>query len=690
MHTRSKNKDSTILGVEDERVGMGTDEDYGRNAEFGPGMQESPPQKRPRNSANATRAPGRKKQVRNNHGLLDGLMNMPIDIFTEVSGVDASLAYTALTISEITSHLLPIDIITLSRLNKFFRNALMHRSLIHIWHGSMRNVPGLPDCPADMSEPSYLALVFLKTCTKCGDSARGKPEGELRVRLCEMCHFEYLIPIEEVPAAIRIYVPRSNHIIIPEHKLLNDQYALSEDVWDLQAEYRERKQLKDENALGVWIHDKTEKAFQRQKEAEVLTQFFDRLDDDREKELKDLKETRRLGIKRRLKDLGWTDEDIPSKSGSEHYRAWNALVNQPKPLTERIWEIFNRNWSLCSRPVLLTGIKDKVYSTLTLQVREYGLFPGSIRSSSRDSNHEVFPSLAHALALPLIKGLYETDWTSEEMEAKLEEHREEIEVLVNGWRSQVQTHFLSQAVAHDMILRPVLVSYDGNPEPFITISDDIKRLLRADSIFYTTPLSEDQKIPSAYISIIFSERLIWTPQTAQKFVTPKPLNLEHIFWYPEAHEAAREILNSMSKPDVSYMEITGYPLTHIYMCGRCHDTTLMSWEKMIQHYVEQKQLHSDVQKDLENLAGSGIMYNDIHDPALSTDLPMIKHHATQVQTKIMDVRDEGLGRFQMCKLCEMIPSVSEVVVSQSFILRHLRDVHGIIKPKFDEHYAPKC
>ncbi|KDN34410.1 hypothetical protein RSAG8_12492, partial [Rhizoctonia solani AG-8 WAC10335] len=477
-------------------------------------------------------------------------------------------------------------------------------------------------------------------------------------------------------------------------------------------EYRERKQLKDENALGVWIHEKTEKVFQRQKEAEVLTQFFERLDDDREKELKDLKDTRRLGIKRRLKELGWTDEDIPSKSGSEHYRAWNALVNQPKPLTERIWENLQpklvtlleasraeilakerkkRKLARQNRLLqLLTGIKDKVYSTLTLQVREYGLFPGSIRSSSRDSNHEVFPCLAHALALPLIKGLYETDWTSEEMEAKLEEHREEIEVLVNGWRSQVQTHFLSQAVAHDMILRPVLVSYDGNPEPFITISDDIKRLLRADSIFYTTPLSEDQKIPSAYTSIIFSERLIWTPQTSQKFVTPKPLNLEHIFWYPEAHEAAREILNSMSKPDVSYMEITGYPLTHIYMCGRCHDTTLMSWEKMIQHYVEQKQLHSDVQKDLENLAGSGIMYNDIHDPALSTDLPMIKHHATQVPTKIMDVRDEGLGRFQMCKLCEMIPSVSEVVVSQSFMLRHLRDVHGIIKPKFDEHYAPKC
>lgn len=53
----------------------------------------------------------------------------------------------------------------LARSNKFFWNLLMHRSAIHIWHGVMRNVPDLPPCPPDMSEPQYLALIYSRNCS---------------------------------------------------------------------------------------------------------------------------------------------------------------------------------------------------------------------------------------------------------------------------------------------------------------------------------------------------------------------------------------------------------------------------------------------------------------------------------------------------------------------------------------------
>ncbi|KAG8742400.1 hypothetical protein FRC11_014378, partial [Ceratobasidium sp. 423] len=310
---------------------------------------------------------------------------------------------------------------------------------------------------------------------------------------------------------------------------------------------------------------------------------------------------------------------------------------------------------------LLNGIKDNVYSPLTLKVRESGLFPDAKRSYNTASRHDVFPGLAHTLVWPLVEDLYETDSTPEEMEARFEKHREEIEALINEWRDSVQAHFLNQAEANSTVLRPVLTNYHGSSDPFVNLSDDFKRLLRADSIFYTTSAGENQKFPSVYSSIVSAEGWIPPSHVPDAPLSPKPLHLEHIFWYPEAHEAARALLVSMGKPNVSYHEIKGFPLSKIYMCGRCYDTDGKTWEQMvyqIQHYVEQKQMYSDIQRELEGLVDHEIVCNDIHDPALNTDLPMIEYYDLRTSARIPD-GDEVLGRLQVCKVCEKIPSAGE-------------------------------
>ncbi|CAE6537425.1 unnamed protein product, partial [Rhizoctonia solani] len=125
--------------------------------------QQSPPRKRQRAVIKPAKTPALKKQTKGKQGRLAGLMNMPIDIFTEIA-----------------SHLWPVDIINLARLNKFFHNMLMSRSSIHIWHNAMDNVYYLPACPPEMSEPRYLALVFLKTCTSCGKAAKAEVDTILR------------------------------------------------------------------------------------------------------------------------------------------------------------------------------------------------------------------------------------------------------------------------------------------------------------------------------------------------------------------------------------------------------------------------------------------------------------------------------------------------------------------------------
>ncbi|KAG8737125.1 hypothetical protein FRC11_002195, partial [Ceratobasidium sp. 423] len=294
---------------------------------------------------------------------------------------------------------------------------------------------------------------------------------------------------------------------------------------------------------------------------------------------------------------------------------------------------------------------------------------------------------------PLVNKLYETDVTYIwEVEAKFEKHREEIEALVDEWRTSVQAHFVNLVEQvpdpNETIPGPTLTVYDSDSDPFINLSGDLKLLLRADSIFYTTSSSESQKRPSTYSSVIFAQGLTWSLST----VSPpsRTLSLGNIFWYPEAHEVARAILVIMGKPDASCLEIMGAPrsYTRIYTCGRCHETGPKNWEEIIQHYVEQKQKYSSVQNNLGSLAKQGIVYNDIHSSTPGTGLPMVKRYSEELQARITELREQGSDGLYACKVCKKIPSADEAVASQSSISRHLLDVHGVTKPKVDIHFAP--
>ncbi|KAG9073857.1 hypothetical protein FS749_014613, partial [Ceratobasidium sp. UAMH 11750] len=105
----------------------------------------APSKKRSRlSTANA----GPRKRVRGKRGGLQGLMKLPVELFTEI-------AYL----------LTPGDLIALSRASKFFHNMLLQRSAAKIWQHAESNVPGLPPCPIRMCEPQYAALLFAKYCT---------------------------------------------------------------------------------------------------------------------------------------------------------------------------------------------------------------------------------------------------------------------------------------------------------------------------------------------------------------------------------------------------------------------------------------------------------------------------------------------------------------------------------------------
>ncbi|KAH9486031.1 hypothetical protein JR316_0000095 [Psilocybe cubensis] len=90
-------------------------------------------------------------------------------------------------ILEIFSHLVPLDLLHLSRTTKDLRAIIMHRSSAAVWRSAMASVRGMPLCPEDVSIPSWAHLVFDTYCQNCLAPNVRYVNFELRVRICTKC-----------------------------------------------------------------------------------------------------------------------------------------------------------------------------------------------------------------------------------------------------------------------------------------------------------------------------------------------------------------------------------------------------------------------------------------------------------------------------------------------------------------------
>ncbi|KAG8726926.1 hypothetical protein FRC12_022979, partial [Ceratobasidium sp. 428] len=277
----------------------------------------APKPKRARASQVTNKVP-RKKQIRGKQGRLEGLMKMPIDIFTEIA-----------------LNLMPKDIISLARANKFFRALLMTKSSIHIWHGAMRNVPGIPPCPPDLSEPHYLALVYVPNCSLCGTNSSRRMDEMLRVRLCPSCRSKHLIKLATVTSEIAPLVLNSKKIVPSKRSRGCERYVLESDVKEVQVKLAELEKTSDTKMLEEWRDTRKRELELRSSQASALITFLDGLENDRWSELQDLKKQHRVAVHDRLLECGWEKADLVFNypRGWE----WSSLVEQAKILTDRTW-----------------------------------------------------------------------------------------------------------------------------------------------------------------------------------------------------------------------------------------------------------------------------------------------------------------------------------------------------------------
>ncbi|CAE6534638.1 unnamed protein product [Rhizoctonia solani] len=193
---------------------------------------------------------------------LDRFITMPLDIFTEI-----------------TSYLLPIDIISLSRSSKLFREVLMCRSSRHIWTNSMSNIEILPPCPSDMSELAYLALLFSEYCTGCGLVIVKHIHLELRMRLCAACRKTRLIALDKFPSQLKylVHKERTYFKVVKTLRCVGPPptYDTTTDVNEINERFKELRQAGDQKALDAWMVQRMKIVESRIREAKAIQHFLD-------------------------------------------------------------------------------------------------------------------------------------------------------------------------------------------------------------------------------------------------------------------------------------------------------------------------------------------------------------------------------------------------------------------------------
>lgn len=204
---------------------------------------------------------------------------------------------------------------------------------------------------------------------------------------------------------------------------------------------------------------------------------------------------------------------------------------------------------------LFADIKDTDPPLIDTQImhpchRPSSSFGGSITTVT---HRRLFPELPDLLELPIIKSLDETDVSAAEMEARFQEHRQDIIAFISARAPRVEENMAS--VLRQGRLReglpeaapgPILPILRSNPDTFINISDDMKLLLRADSLF--EPVGKSAKHPMSYDSIIMASSFSYSYMRRDC-----PLDTTIFSPHVEGQKFARAFLKQLGRPDTCFL-----------------------------------------------------------------------------------------------------------------------------------------
>ncbi|KAF8595007.1 hypothetical protein BDV93DRAFT_528950 [Ceratobasidium sp. AG-I] len=660
--------------------------------------EDAPPPRKRRKSQGKRVVPATKKHVRGKQGALKNFMGLPIEVFTQI-----------------VESLAPEDLLVLSRANKFFRNLLMRRPATQIWRRSLENIPHLPPCPTDMSEPQYSALLFSKYCLDCGKSVRRKVDTQLRIRMCPPCLEKNTVGSHRTPWDVLGLVPRS----IPTNRSRSSYRHikfLKSDVDATHAKYKELKAAGNQEAMAAWRDERLQYVQERKDHGDALTSYLESIVGGREEELQMLKTERRAEIERRLAELGWTDDkDLEFPWHTDSRRSWTGLVDQPKPLTERIWENIepklislleaNRERRLAQEKAERRRVRRYRLYELLEQIRKSAPPLVEMLKSERDdppsegdpamsaaaekstmvSLPAPFPKFADACRWKILKDLSEDEIPVPELEVLFAERREQIDQEIFDWRQGVELELVERMTFErncSALTEPEIYLNNPENESFQDVSLNSWILMRADTLFYspTSPV----KTPYSYGNAMSAFRLGrgGADYNNDEWFAGVAWEAGLIQFYPEASKVARFLLEDLVRPTATFLEFKDI---RRFVCGRCHDVQLKSWEGMVQHYLLERRKWARIEGVLSKFDKLDITYNDVHD--LHSGTGDLVNLLSPKEASDIHAKAHSEEPFAQCKLCET--AGEKFIEPKERLLAHVRDAHEIDEPKLLEHFYYK-
>ncbi|KAJ3557330.1 hypothetical protein NM688_g1532 [Phlebia brevispora] len=373
----------------------------------------------------------RPRVLRRRRGALQSLPTMPLDI-----------------LAEIMSHLQPPDILNMSRANKTFRRFLMTRSSEFIWRRARENVPGLPPCPEDLSEPAYANLVFDTHCHECLSSGVKTVFWEFRVRYCPSCRKQKFM---------------CQSAVVQKHPILSKLDGLEFDLFfpsipygsegskyhvpDVETYIRNTPQEelspRVESASSLLTKDRRQRPeLQRKLEhAALCKDWYTKRKDERSQELKAIRDRRYQDITGRLKALGWGQE-LEFLDQCEIYNLKSLLVvTEPKELTQKRWEkILPSLLDMMDSARLARMRRDR----LTLLVTRFLYFTEFYAQWRKAQGHDaILPLVVDLVHHDELRELILTPQDTTVTQETFETLRELLSRWAEEWRANCRSHLVA-------------------------------------------------------------------------------------------------------------------------------------------------------------------------------------------------------------------------------------------------------
>ncbi|QRV73406.1 hypothetical protein RhiJN_01420 [Ceratobasidium sp. AG-Ba] len=432
----------------------------------------------------------------------------------------------------------------------------------------------------------------------------------------------------------------------------------------------------------------------------------------------------RAQLEERIDQLGWPAESMKFSAWPSLASEWLAVL-EPTELNdlndEIVWNNVKSRLDMLRYRLkaerekqkellferlyrLLSTLEKESPPLLTLQVRrlgkppctEYPCPPSGYSDVKTVSQKLAFPRLADVHKLPLIKSMLEADTTADQLEETFKTRRSDIDTMVTEWRNDFHRRLLSFLPdVGGNILEPTLVADDS--DPFEGLSNDMKRLLRADSLFsvydwdespYTINSSRD--LAYTYKDLVRRGSGVSRPS---ELARQRQLPIDCVGRYDEARVVARELLQSIERPNASYLELEcdveqvelGEDSSYEgeWICGQCINTKPQIWTGIVEHYVKERKSYRPIQAAL---AKQKTIYCDVHGSEPLPNRPMIRYYSAQVAREIW-AQSTGERDVTQCQMCSKRPINREVKGPMKSIVKHLLDIHGIKQPKPGTHYS---